>query len=90
MSTPNRPTGAGQMATPIVAPAISSAVSQRAERACATCRSCPSACSPRWSERAELDAAPASPAPERAREERTGSYGRNARGCAYMAPAKPI
>jgi len=26
MSTPNRPTGAGQMATPIVAPAISSAV----------------------------------------------------------------
>jgi isoquinoline 1-oxidoreductase beta subunit len=26
MSTPNRPTGAGQMATPIVAPAIASAV----------------------------------------------------------------
>src|SRR2546427_4217786 len=26
MSTPNRPTGAGQMATPVVAPAISSAV----------------------------------------------------------------
>jgi len=35
MSTPNRPTGAGQMATPIVAPAISSAVFRGKRRALA-------------------------------------------------------